>query len=323
MLKYVSLSLFLVACVDSADDAETQLGNESETALGNELETALADEKAKDSCAAPAGDSSDETIYGLTRGNQLIRFQSDKCNQSCNVAITGLASGESVVGIDFRPSDLGADGMDDVGALYAVTDASRIYMVDPDTGVANSPVSLKLEDGSPVTLSGTSFGVGFNPVVDRLRVHSDAEQNLRINVETGLTFIDGRLTYAACDMNAGANPDITATGYTNNDADVATGTELYAIDVARDVLIEFGPAVVGVSGPNTGLMLTVGSLGVDAGQLAGFDISNGSGVAYASLSTSASGKSTLYSIDLDTGEASAMGLLADTSQAILGIAVAP
>ncbi len=307
MLKYVSLSLFLVACLEPANDTETELA-------------AL---KAREACEKAAGASGGETIYGLTCENQLIRFQSSKSNQSCTVEIMGLAAGESVVGIDFRPSDLGTNGTNDVGTLYAVTDASRIYTVDPQTGVASVSASLMLADGAPVVLVGTSFGVGFNPVVDRLRVHSDAEQNLRINVETGLTIIDGMLAYTAGDPNAGVNPDITASAYTNNDADAATGTELYAIDVAQDVLIEFGPAVAGVSGPNTGLMLTVGDLGVDAGQHAGFDISVASGVAYAALSTSGSGKSTLYAIDLETGAADALGLLAKTPESILGIAVAP
>lgn len=71
------------------------------------------------------------------------------------------------------------------------------------------------------------------------------------------------------------------------------------------------------------MLRTVGSLGVDANFSSGFDISNSSGIAYAAFSTSASGKSTLYSIDLETGAATKIGRLAQTKSALIGIAVAP
>lgn len=303
----LALGAFVVACSESPTTPD------------------LATLSASESDFAASRSNSGETIYGLASGNEFITFNADKSNRtSSSVKITGLAAGESAVGFDFRPGDLGANGVNDIGKPYAITDASRIYIVDPKTGVASSPVSLVLSvGGAPVLLSGTSFGVGFNPVVDRLRIHSDADQNLRINVETGVTAIDGTLAYTAGDPSAGQNPNVTATGYTNNDADAATGTELYAIDADLDILVEFGPAVAGVSGPNTGLLVTVGPLGVNTGSLAGFDISNSSGIAYAALSPSPSGKSTLYSVDLDIGVATKLGMLAQTKSALISIAVAP
>ena len=263
------------------------------------------------------GKVSGEALIGLTSNNELVSFESGKPNQSTSlVPITGLMTGESVIGIDFRPSDLGTNGVSDIGKLYGVTSASRLYVINPVTGVVSNPVMLS------VALNGTSFGVGFNPVVDRLRIHSNTNQNLRINVETGATIVDAPLAYSAGDVNFGKNADVTATGYTNNDANRATGTELYAIDVAQDVLVEFGAASA-TSGPNSGRLVTVGALGVDAGLLAGFDISVSSGIAYAVLETSASGKSVLYSIDLDTGAATKLGLLAQTKDALLSVAVRP
>lgn len=271
---------------------------------------------------AKQGESRGETIYGLTEGNQLLTFAAGKSNQtSSSVTITGLAAGEEVVAIDFRPSDTGTNGVSDIGKLYALTDANRLYIIDTATGAATSPVTLS------TALVGTSFGIGFNPTVDRLRIHSDANQNLRVNVETGATTVDGALAFTAGDVNFGKNPDVTATGYTNNDAVTSTGTELYAIDVAQDILVEFGPAsalgVVPATGPNSGQLLTVGTLGVDAGLLAGFDISNATGIAYAALSTSPSGKSTLYTVDLNTGAATRLGLFAQTKSPLLSIAVQP
>ena len=186
------------------------------------------------------GKVSGEALIGLTSNNELVSFESGKPNQSTSlVPITGLMTGESVIGIDFRPSDLGTNGVSDIGKLYGVTSASRLYVINPVTGVVSNPVMLS------VALNGTSFGVGFNPVVDRLRIHSNTNQNLRINVETGATIVDAPLAYSAGDVNFGKNADVTATGYTNNDANRATGTELYAIDVRsseRHVWAKFGPA---------------------------------------------------------------------------------
>ncbi|MEO5579095.1 MAG: DUF4394 domain-containing protein [Gemmatimonadaceae bacterium] len=261
-----TVGAFLCAC------AETPTGPESAAISVSESRS-----------IAAGGSKSGEIIYGLLEGNTLIAFNAGKPNQTSSaVQITGLAAGETVVGIDFRPSDNGLNGVSDIGKLYAVTDASRVYIVDPETGVASSPVTLVAVGGAPVLLSGSSFGVGFNPAADRLRVHSNTGQNLRINVETGVTIVDGPLAYGPADVNAGNNADVTATGYTNNDANAGTGTELYAIDVAQDVLVE-------LLAPNTGVLTTVGSLGVNAGLFAGFDISNTTGTAYAALSTSPSG----------------------------------
>lgn len=263
-----------------------------------------------------------ELLIGLTSTNELVTFESGKPNQTTgSTAITGLMAGEVVVGIDFRPSDTDGNAVNSIGKLYAVTNQSRLYIIDPATGAATKPVTLS------IALDGTAFGVGFNPQADRLRVHSNTNQNLRINVETGLTIADGQLAYFAGDVNFGKDPDLTATGYTNNDANPATGTELYAIDAALDVLVEFqapsAPGVTPVTGPNSGQLVTVGALGVDAGLLSGFDISLKTGTAYAVFGTSASGKSVLYTVDLDTGAATKVGLLAQTKGALLSVVVQP
>ncbi len=106
-------------------------------------------------------------------------------------------------------------------------------------------------------LTGTVFGFDFNPVVDRMRVVSDAEQNLRLNPNTGgVAGVDTNLAYAPGDLHAGANPTVTASAYTNNIVGAGV-TTLYGIDVGLDVLIRQNP-------PNGGTLNTVGPLGVDA-----------------------------------------------------------
>ena len=133
-----------------------------------------------------------------------------------DVAITGLSPNESLVGIDFRPNG---------EQLYGVSDASRIYTINPVTGVA-TPVAPNFTP----TVAGTSFGMDFNPTVDRIRLVSEFDQNLRLNPVTGtVASTDGTLHYATGDPNQGANPNVVAAAYTNNFPG-ATTTLLYDID---------------------------------------------------------------------------------------------
>lgn len=124
-----------------------------------------------------------------------------------------------------------------------------------------------------------------------MRVVSDADQNLRINVDNGATIVDGTL-------NPG-NPNVVAAAYTNNFAG-ATTTTLYVIDSSTDQLFIQNP-------PNNGTLNLVGSLGVDAESITGFDISGLTGVAYAALVPRGSTFSSLYQINLATGAATLIG----------------
>ncbi len=231
--------------------------------------------------------------YGLTTDNKIISFRVGSASTvASEVAVTGLQAGEDLVGIDIRPA---------TGALYAVGTSNRVYVIDPTTGAATNGQSLS-SASAPLALSGTVYGVDFNPVPDRLRIVSDAEQNLRVNVDTGVTVVDGSLAYATTDAGAGSNPAVAAAGYTNSVAGTTT-TALYDIDTARDVLVKQDP-------PNNGTLVTVGPLGVDVSAVAGLDIEPATGVAYATLQT-ASGTS-LYTINLTTGAATAASAVRST-----------
>ena len=251
-------------------------------------------------------------IYGVTADNALISFTSSAPNKVIDeVEITGLMSGEKITGIDFRPSDLTSDGIDKIGMLYGISNQSRMYVIDPETGMASSGTQLS------VAVTGTVGGVGFNPVPDRIRIHGTDGQNLRVNPETGATITDVALAYMSGDVNFGDAPKIGSLSYTNSDNDATTGTALYAIDSDNDVLVI-------LTNPNAGLLSTVGSLGVDTDNASGFDIVGTSGgTAYATLSTSASGKSTLYSINLATGQATSIGKISQSHSPVVSIAVAP
>ncbi len=228
------------------------------------------------------------TVTGLTTSNALITFDTTTPGTiDSTVTVTGLQGGENLLGIDFRPED---------GLLYGVGSTSRLYTINTTTGAATQVGS----NAFGTALNGTDFGVDFNPVADRLRVVSDADQNLRINPNDGtVTSNDTALAYAGGDPNNGVNPNVIASAYTNNFPG-ASSTTLYAIDSNLDVLAIQNP-------PNNGSLNTVGALGVNA-TAGGFDITGGPSVA-AIAGLVVGGVSNLYTINLSTGAATLVGAI--------------
>jgi len=253
---------------------------------------------------APAGAAVQRTpLIGLTTANRLVSFASDRPGViTSSVAVTGLAPGENLLGIDVRPA---------TGALYGVGSTSRLYRIDAATGAAAAVGS------GPFTpaLTGSAVGFDFNPTVDRIRVVTDAEQNLRLHPDTGaVAATDGALGFAAADPNAGrtgAQLEISGAAYTNSFAG-ATTTVLFDIDTAGDLLVSQVP-------PNDGTLNTVGPLGVDATAANGFDIAPGERAGVAALTVG--GQARLYEIDLATGRATALGAIGDGTVELRGLAV--
>lgn len=234
-------------------------------------------------CAAP--------IYLTNSQNQLLVIDSATPGTvGTPVAITGLQTGENVLGIDFRPANQ---------QLYALGSSSRLYVINTSTGAATAVGSAGI-----FTLSGTSFGFDFNPTVDRIRVVSNTGQNLRLNPN------DGTITATDSALNPGS-PSIVAAAYTNSFSGAAT-TSLYGIDSATGQLYLQNP-------PNAGTLVPVGSLGVSTSSLAGFDIGFPGNIGYAALG-SVGGASSLYTINLTTGAATLVGSIG-TGQSITGLAV--
>ena len=100
--------------------------------------------------------------------------------------------------------------------------------------------------------------------------------------------------------NAGANPNIVGSAYTNSFSGTTT-TTLYGIDSVRDILVTQIP-------PNAGTLNTVGLLGFDTTDQVGFDIFFLGNLAFASL-TAVGGGSSFFSINLATGAATAIGAI--------------
>jgi len=121
-----------------------------------------------------------------------------------------------------------------------------------------------------------------------------------------VAIVDTALAFGVLDPNFGANPNVVGSAYTSNIFG-ATTTTLYGIDSTLDLLVQQNPA-------NSGTLLTVGSLGLNAPSLLGFDISDRTGIAYAAWASS------LYTINLASGSASLVGQIGNGNQEIRGLA---
>src|SRR4051812_17651752 len=251
-------------------------------------------------------------IFGINNANNnLVRFDSATPGTIISsTPVTGMVGGDTVVGLDFRPID---------GKLFALGSGSRLYIIDPATGVATQ---VGTGTFAPA-LSGTSFGFDFNPVVDRIRIVSDTNQNLRLDPNTGaIAGTDTNLIYATGDPNFGADPSVVGSAYTNNVAN-ATTTTLFGIDSILNNLVQQGAVNVppGTPSPNTGQLFTVGSVGVDTSGVVGFDIAP-NGVAFAGMVVAAFPR--LYAISTASGAATLIGLIGTgTGTFVRAMAVAP
>jgi Domain of unknown function (DUF4394) len=223
----------------------------------------------------------DRMLVATTSQNQLLTFNARNPERIRDIqAITGLPTGVTLRGIDFRPK---------TGDLYGVGSDSVVYRVNPTTGIA-------IAEGPAFTpsLRGRAFGVDFNPVVDKIRVVGDDRQNLRLNVD------EGTLLSADKDLNPGM-PMVVAAGYENSSFSVAQplATTLHVVDAASDTLFTQAP-------PNDGTLTNGRRLGVDVGMNAGFDIAGEDNLGYLSNATPGRGTS-LYTVDVPTGKTRWLG----------------
>lgn len=239
---------------------------------------------------------SDELLYSIVEeefggeGSELLAFPADEPTDFQGMSPILVDGEETVtaVALDVRPA---------TGELYVIDDTDTLYTVStnaeeqPDAngqffGDATEVGQLGVEP------AGTVTGFDFNPVVDRIRVLTDADENLRVNPDDPDgpmgTLVDAPLTY---DDGTTAQPQIVGAAYESNTAG-AQATTLYDLDEGEDTLVTQQPA-------NDGTLQTVGSLEIDAETSTGFDIS-GRGTAYVKYRD---GDDELLGIvDLETGE---------------------
>ena len=246
-------------------------------------------------------------------GSQLHRFALDRPGTLVSVAVTGLAAGERLVGIDLRPTTAQHYGL----GVDPVADTATLYVVDPQTGAATA---IGAQGQIAAAFADGSYGVDFNPSVDRVRVVSDSGLNLRLHPDTGaLAATDGAI-------NGSGVTGAAATAYANNFA-TPTFTTQYTIDPATDALYIQNP-------PNNGTQtqrqaLTLGGDPLDVSAAAALDIPPGAappgangaslGDGYAALTVG--GVTGLYRVSLSNGATTSLGALGSGTTAIEGLVV--
>jgi hypothetical protein len=260
-------------------------------------------------------------IFALTTSNELMVVNAEVPQEILSIQpVTGLTAGENLLGIDGRPSN---------GELYAVSDNDRLFIINPNTAVATLVGSLTADPAdatAPFTgLSGVRFSIDFNPVADRLRIVSDLEQNLRVNVGTGLVTTDTPLAYDTDtdgagpdtgDVNAGANPSIAGIAYSNNVVN-GVGTTLYGIDDQTFQIVVQNP-------PNNGTLLSNAPFGLPNATHVGLDIAP-DGITWVAGKHDVPTHPTEYilaTLDPTTGDGESHGVIGDGTIPIRDIAVA-
>ena len=248
-------------------------------------------------------------VYALTETNKLIGFRANQPDSIVGwVPITGLADGEQALAIDFRPA---------TGELYALGSGGRIYTVEIETGAATQIGTAPI---SPPP-SGTSFGFDFNPTVDRIRLVSDTRQNLRLHPVTGaVAGVDVGLSYPIGDAGAGSPPKVAASAYTASFLG-STRTTLFGIDTGKDTLVRQGSVGGTPNSPNFGTLFTIGALGLDIAEVAGFDIADRD-AAFAALLPAGEAATGFYIVNLATGAATSLGAIGG-GEKVTGIALPP
>jgi hypothetical protein len=235
-----------------------------------------------------------------TRGN-LLAFEADSPRRVRSTAITGLPAGVALRGIDFRPA---------TGDLYALGSDKVVYRVNVRTAiaVAEGPAF----EPAPNALNSQNIGFDFNPTVDKIRVTSDADDNIRLNPDEGsLLSKDAALT-----STPPSDVMVVGSAYTNSSFTAAkpTVTELYALDVAPS------PDKLWIQRPaNNGTLIMPVSLTFDLGKNAGFDIAGSKNVGYVAGTRAGRSSAELWRVDLATGQTRSLGRIGD-GRTITGLA---
>lgn len=222
-----------------------------------------------------------DLIYAVTADQDLISFDSANPGTILTArGLTGLVVGDAVRSMDFSDAN---------GNLYLIGSSSRLYTVDPSTGIA-TPVGAG--PFSPI-LNGTTFGMAYNPASGQIQLVSDLNQSLRLNPLLGVNAgTDPNVQYAVGDINFGVDPVINGLAI--------SGGSVYALDSSLNILAQLNTA--------SGQLTSIGPLGTDISRFNGFDISPGNGLAYLGSPAASGGLAAdLWRLNTGTGQLTLVG----------------
>jgi hypothetical protein len=225
----------------------------------------------------PANAASHELIYAVDQNNNLFNFYSDTPQfLLTQYPITGLQLNEEIRGLDYYN-----------GTLYGLGSIHHLYTINPNDGSA----TMVGGTFSPI-LNGASFGFDNDPT--GVRVASNLGQNLLVNRTTGAVTPSPNMSYSAGDPFFGFPPRVDALAY-----DDAAGI-WYAGDTLQNSLATFNPT--------TGVLSSIGMMGIDASTRNGLDISPFTGIMYMGTPAASSDpQANLYIINKLTGMATLVG----------------
>jgi hypothetical protein len=229
-------------------------------------------------------------FYGTDNRGNLVTFREKGSSLLLSKrAIQGLPGGVVLEGIDFRPK---------TGELYGIGSDAVVYRVLTQ-GLMPRVLPVGNPPGFMGGLNGSDFGVDFNPIPDAIRVVSDADQNIRVSPTTGALL--------GPDSTLGpGNPNIVGAAYTNSSfSDIQPGagqTTLFTIDSTANTL-----NVQGNPNPNDGTQNMPKPLGFDVSNVAGFDVTGPLVAPVGWLTSSQSGRTRLYRVNVATGLATDLG----------------
>ncbi len=217
-------------------------------------------------------------IYAVDTTGNLINFWSDSPGTLLNAyGISGLQANEEIRGLDYYD-----------GVMYGLGSFNHLYAIN-QFGIASQVGGII----SP-PVSGLTFGVDNGPAGFQITSGLSGGQSLLIDRTTAAATVEPSMQYAAGDPNFGLGPRVDALAY-----DASSGN-WYAGDTLQNTLA--------LLDPTTGVLHTIGQLGIDAARYNGLDISAVSDIMYMGTPAASSDpQANLYSVDKATGQVTLIG----------------
>jgi hypothetical protein len=217
--------------------------------------------------------------------------------------VSGLRQGEKLTAMDGKGDKGTAVG--NLGGIYS-------FLLGTFGAVLQELIPSFITNPSG---SNQSIGFATNPLTGFLIFsNTEAGNNIKVNPLTGVFSFGQNYFYAAGDINAGKTPRITSLAFSNKFPG-ATTTKLFGIDSQQNVLVEIA---------DNGELKTIGSLGVNPGDIVAFTIApknteTEQDKAFASFIPEGETLAKFYSINLQTGQATEIGRVGDGTGQFTGI----
>lgn len=171
-----------------------------------------------------------EMLYGLTRDNRVITFDSASPSTILNARfIAGQFMTDHIVSF----AQVSHPGFTFDNVIFGMDVEGELFRINPDTGAA----TLQAIGGPDPDMNGTAYGMAFEYNSANLHVVSDTRVNQHLPLGSGPWAQDPSLSYAAGDPHAGAAPAINAMAFSRDGSNT-----LYGVDANTDSFVSINSA---------------------------------------------------------------------------------